>query len=650
MKHLVLSLALVAAVAQADVHTATNGYLGAQNWYHHNDARNWLNESGENELPSEGDDLVLAGSLPQRAADLAVYMNSVTIRSNFGGNIAWNGFYLKAGGAGFRYEGTGNLNPSTAFYLDGAVTLYLVGNMSYASSGTLGGRGPSNKGRFVKTGPGTLSFLNTDANVTGGTIREGAFELRGFTGLSALDFHFDGSASSAYLNLPSDLTLVNGGLTSTTDLPKTSHGVKGTGTGATLSITGTPKETVEYFAGSFTGTASFRFAPDSADRTFTFARAVSDAQGGLAVDSGTVLVTDGASFTSLTGLTVKAGAKLKIESGAGHDFSANTMIVEDATATVELGSGVRMTVVNLNVAGTSVPAGLYWSGSGQAWLQGEGELLVLGGGGTPSTATWTGAGADTKLSTAQNWEGSKTPDLDGGCVTATFATGCSAEVDRRSFFAGLLLSNGFAFTGSKELLVAAGGVRFADAAAATAYSISGPLTATTSARYYVGTNVTLNLSSPFATLAGAVPTIVGSGAVTFNATSATSARINLNGDTLPAGATDKSPKPGVYTSKASNALGGAGGTTYVDLMASKLIFEGDQVHDRAFQTTCAKNDKDYGISLKNGNVTFNAKVEHVGGINLRLHLTRGKTATFNAELKTSSALYCDTSWGSSGYA
>lgn len=646
---LALSFAFAATFAQADMHTFTNGTKTADNWYHLSNTDNWLNESGEHELPVEGDEAVFERGSGAIAATCTAYLKSVTIKNGFGCSFAWNGFYIKEGGAGLVYEGVGNLNPTTAFYLDGTVNLHLVGNMSYSSTGNVNGRSDTQKGRFVKTGPGTLAFNDADKNFTGGTIREGVFAFKAFTGASNADFCFDGSASSAYLELRGDLTLPSGGLTSTADLPKMSHGVKDSGNGGVLSLTVLPKERDEYFAGSFTGKSSFRFAPDSSDYTFTFARAVSDTQGGLVVENGEVILADGATFTSLTGLVVRAGAKLTVESGAGRDFSARELVVESDSASVRLGAGVMMTAVGLKVAEKPVAPGLYRAGSGLPWLTGDGELLVMGSGGAPAEATWTGAGADDKVSTALNWDGGVTPDLDGGCVTATFATGGPTEMDRRAYFAGVILSNGFSFTGTEALLLGANGLRIADATAATTYTIASPLMAAANARYYVGTNTTLNLTGPIASVAGSVPTFAGSGAVNFKATSTTAVNINLNGDTLPAGATTKSPKPGVYTGEADNAFGGAGGTTFADLMASKLVFSGDQVQDRAFETRCAKNDQDYGISLKDGNITFNAKVEHKSN-NLHLYLTRGKTATFNAELRTSSALYCSTSWGSSGYA
>ena len=252
MRKLTIMAALAVALAHcacAELLTFTNAVKDSYGHYQWT-ADNWLTASGGHKVPAEDDDLLINTSISTfHGVAPRVYFKSVRIKKGIG----YSGFshhspYMKEGGDGLVLEGgiTGTKNCYGNMLLEGTVTINISNNLALTdSNGIIGGRSATSTGRFVKLGPSTLTSLGAANYWTGGTIREGTFQLNADSGKSGLDFHFDGYAASAWLTLGGNIDLRDGALTSTADLPTTGHGVNGS---YTLTVSGTPKTNDMYFA------------------------------------------------------------------------------------------------------------------------------------------------------------------------------------------------------------------------------------------------------------------------------------------------------------------------------------------------------------------------------------------------------------------
>ena len=129
------------------------------------------------------------------------------------------------------------------------------------------------------------------------------------------------------------------------------HAMTDNNVGATLALTG--KVTNASFTGRVRGKLSFMWAPWTSTRTFTFSKGASDTTGGLVISNGTVAVTDGATFSSLSSVTLIDGGRLS------------------------LGGGVAVRTAAVTVDGTAIGTGVYGA-SDFTWLDGDGVLVVSG--------------------------------------------------------------------------------------------------------------------------------------------------------------------------------------------------------------------------------------------------------------------------------
>ena len=129
------------------------------------------------------------------------------------------------------------------------------------------------------------------------------------------------------------------------------HTMTDNNTGATLALTG--KVTNASFTGRVRGKLSFMWAPWTSTRTFTFSKGASDTTGGLVISNGTVAVTDGATFSSLSSVTLIDGGKLS------------------------LGGGSAVCTAAVTADGTAIGTGIYGAGD-FPWLEGDGVLVVSG--------------------------------------------------------------------------------------------------------------------------------------------------------------------------------------------------------------------------------------------------------------------------------
>ena len=369
----VLGVAALAALgASAELLTFTPKVASGGHFTWAN-AENWLTASGGNKAPAEDDDLLVdTPANNYHAANASAYVKSIRITKNalpYSG-VSWNGFYLKAGGAGLVVEHTGSKSAYSTLSLDGDVTVDLA--CDYWWQGGVMGRTSARKSRITKLGAARLS-LDKAADWTGATIREGALVLKTDSGVAGIDFHFDGSAAIAKLVLGGNIVLKDGGLSSTTDLPTTNHGVYDDSASRSLTISGTPKSTALYFAGGFHEKVSFIFAPSVPGCSFTAARAASTMTGDLTVSNGTFRVAEGASFAKLAHLYVKDQGVLSLASDAGAVTPGYIELAGNAT--VDMDAGTIWEVPKLIRTGAAVADGDYTAATCD-WVTGEGTVRV----------------------------------------------------------------------------------------------------------------------------------------------------------------------------------------------------------------------------------------------------------------------------------
>lgn len=368
----VVTLAVLGASAELLTFTPKVNSNGQWTWAN---AENWLTASGGNKAPAEGDDLLVdTPANNYHAANAGVYVSSIRITKNalpYSG-VSWNGFNLKEGGAGLVVEHADAKSAYSTLFLDGDVTVDLAGD--YWWQGGIQGRTSTRKSRVTKQGTANLKIPKiANANWTGATIREGTFTLTTDSGVAGIDFHFDGSAATAKLVLSGNIMLKDGGLSSTTDLPTTNHGVYDDSGSRSLTISGTPKSTALYFAGGFHEKVSFIFAPSVPGCTFTAARAASTTTGDLTVSNGTFCVAEGASFAKLAHLYVKDQGVLSLASDAGAVTSGYIELT--GSGVVDVGAGIVWEIPKLIHTGTAVPDGDYTSATCD-WVTGEGTVRV----------------------------------------------------------------------------------------------------------------------------------------------------------------------------------------------------------------------------------------------------------------------------------
>ena len=260
-------------------------------------------------------------------------------------------------------------------------------------------------------------------------------------------------------------------------------------------------------------------------------------------------------------------------------------------------------------------------------------------------AVWTGAGTDTKMSTAANWKSDITPYLGSGCLQAFFAEGGASAIATEGMnFLGLTITNGFTLAESAQAIsLGRRGLFAADDSAAKTYEINAPLNLTESQSWRIGTNATVNLRKPISAETGVGLTVSGRGRLNLYAPSTNPNPVTISGCSAQAAKGDgKIETVYLYT---NNAFGL--GKLTVDVRRTQLRFVGDYTNTAAVVTSCDENDWHQNTYF-DGNLVFNGDFEHTSK-NTAHTFHRGKTVIFNGMVKTASANYCAT-LGESGYA
>jgi len=239
--------------------------------------------------------------------------------------------------------------------------------------------------------------------------------------------------------------------------------------------------------------------------TLTISNYPSATTGDITVSNGTLAVASGATLGSGANVSV-AGGRLELYAASAIADAAALKIWDGAK--VLLSGGAIETVDRLFVNGVQQPRGYYGSTASGAQYQddahfeGAGQLYVTSNPPvTPVGATWDAGGANTLLSTPENWDGDVVPAFDGTTVP-TFGTGGSiATVDVSVSLHGMAFNRNGNFTlaaGAGVVSNGAGGIAAAvPTATARSYTIEENLVLTDHQTWNTATNLaaaTLNVT------------------------------------------------------------------------------------------------------------------------------------------------------------
>ena len=310
----------------------------------------------------------------------------------------------------------------------------------------------------------TITFYGPNVFGTGGggTLNPG----HGSTPRSTLDFKgFDQTVANLLLNgCPYKLG---------DDGCKTPTYVLTSATPATLTLAGTigwvDRKTLHHNeVVKVNGQLSLVFDGEP-NTSFTFHGASATA-GGLTVKAGEVVVAADASFNSLSSLTAAGTGRIVLETAAVNAVNLTLAIADSGS--VALPAGEAFPVGILKVDGASLPPGLYSAEEiatrTGGRLSGAAVEVLSREIGETATFTWTGGGADDRLTTAANWAGGVAPSLTGGDEILVFAAGTSATLpgDVDVYGLSFATTGDFVLKGASaaRLLLGAGGVTCAAAA------------------------------------------------------------------------------------------------------------------------------------------------------------------------------------------
>ena len=612
----------------------------------------WTNSTGATGVPELGDTSILGLSPCGEVAN--VCNNGAAGKAQheirFAGNYIATGnqgvYMLLGGGNGLIWEhknkGVKNHWSGITIVGSGETPVWIAEGSTFACQknfGTATATGyPGNDGQLLKQGKGRLVAFNQAGNtrvysIPVTRIQAGSLDITTPNIQQDIVIGFDGDDDSQRLtycygdSYSYDLTIDNGGIFETNGVNNTTHGIS-SARDYQLALTGTPKFNPMVFSGQFYTKAGLRWSPSSGDSTFVCSNAVSTTTGSLKVEKGTLKLVTGASFTKLGLLSVSAGATFRVDEGAGASFHADSLVLGDRTAVVSVGEGVSLAMTAATLDGTALSPATYTAdganGTKKAdWVVGEGSVTVETG--PLAGDTWTGAGADTSVATAANWDSLAAPDLAAGDFLATFASGGAAATlpaGTAAKFDGLVLNSApggaFAFTAGDgaSAEVGASALTVSPAASAATWTMGWPITLANAQTWTVGAGNTLVLAS--GVHGSSALTFDNAGIVDFAGASTQSAAL-----TLP---------NGTYRVSASNALGAGLRTVSFDHKNATLSFANAISLDSPIASTQSETDpKEAHVKFEAGSdVTFNGAVSIRS--NVRFEIGENATATFGKGL------------------
>ena len=510
---------------------------------------NWLDEDGSTGVPQDGDDVVFDKNI-QAWAGTSAALHSLTLAKGCTTYpINQTPILLASGGDGLWYtsdQGSLTIYCTLNFRGDGDVPINipsgktLTVQKSYmqdtAQAYTVGAA-------LVKRGGGMMSLRDSSywtaqctykrTRLEEGTLQ---FEFLGAGGKAGPkdlfpeghDFLFACSNAPAYLSLCTlDLRMKDVKFHESEGIANIEHGISANANKHVyLRFTGTPQLESTVFSGKLYNSAGVSWETVDPAREFVFSNAVSATTGGLLVSNGTMRVVSGASFTSLSNVYVAAGAKFKVEKGAGSRFHSTLLGLEDATAESHAGEDVVLSFTSVEMGGVAVGPGVYASGD-VAWLKGLGRVRV---------GDATVAGEESGW-----WE-----RANGPTVLAANAT---------TNYVGVRLTGGdLAFTAGEGALAFIGTNGFNTAGDGGVYSWGWHTFLEGVQTWQVAAGDTLEITGEMDGLAGAVVRKEGAGTLKFTGAKSFAGDMSISNGTVIA--------------TGDESLGGASGTTMFELVSS----------------------------------------------------------------------------------
>ena len=144
-----------------------------------------------------------------------------------------------------------------------------------------------------------------------------------------------------------------------------------------LAICGTPPEDETVFTGSFIETVDFRWDPASSAKSFVLSGKNSTTTGNVEVANGTMRLTAGATYSTLSG---GANTRFAVDTAPATAFHADYLLLATGNEKVSVAAGVTLTFARAAVGGTRLVAGTY-TAANASWIEGAGSVVVEGIGG-----------------------------------------------------------------------------------------------------------------------------------------------------------------------------------------------------------------------------------------------------------------------------
>ena len=236
---------------------------------------------------------------------------------------------------------------------------------------------PGAYSKFVKDGAGSFavngSYYTTGNpdiwELVGGTLKFSNW-LKSGNSSRKVSFIFKGDKPKCL-----SLSKVNGfydlcGLLHEENVTTTTHLLTDEGKGATLALTNFIKSAKNSlkdcrFSGTLAGTLSIIYdvqswEGDTPRPELTLAKGTSTSTGTLTVRNGTVNLTEGANYSSLSSVSVEANGKLSVSDGA----VLNTALSVASGGELNLGEGVLLQTSSFTYGGSALGAGIYDKDSG----------------------------------------------------------------------------------------------------------------------------------------------------------------------------------------------------------------------------------------------------------------------------------------------
>lgn len=569
-------------------------------WYATGENGNWTNALGDVGVPAEGDVVVIPAKDPETGKD------SVTFSANGGSDgsqtkpidaliaqgktcLHQGTLVLRAGGAGLSIGGDSTWWSGIKCMArdeDDSVAQDVVLTVPRGATFQLQKGVVSSGPSFIKAGDGTfINFCEGDTGYASADLRDMTVRLRGGSFVNNMSrpatnvcFVFDSDDPNVRLALGRTSkdkywvwSIENGAIEESDAVQNTEHGITTTHTDLNhyLTICGTPTVNPMRFTGAFYEKAGLVWNPATADAEFVIAKSISPTTGGLLVSNGVVRLSEGATFSKLSRLDVAGTqARFVVDSRAGVAFQAQDVRIADGGKVV-VGQGVTISFTAATVDGAALAPGFHTAATAATWLEGDGCVYVAGGETPqPCADTWTGAGADTALTTAANWEGNETTDLTTGGLVATFAKGGSRATfvgDSMLRLAGIVFTQSFTLDTAADakgmLLLGANGISTPVSETAQTYDIGWPIMAIAPQTWTAESNTTVRYTTSVSGLSTSDRIVVdGEGRTEF-----------LAANTFP---NDMMLTNGTVRFAGDNAMGAATGTTWGDSDRMLLVFGG----------------------------------------------------------------------------